>query len=136
MNDPEYKEWLQIFSERGFGNPRGEVGKGWWPLITSLLDDLKAMGFSEENLRINQVKEKFSGLRFYVSADSEHLGDVYITMTDRIHEAEHKSYLTCEACGQPGVMRDGGWYKTLCDTHANGRKPTSLEHKQYNFRPI
>lgn len=128
-NDEEYTEWLKLFSDRGFGNPRGEVRRGWWPLITSLLDDLKAMGFSEENLRINQTKEKLAGLRFYVSVDSEHLGTTYITMTDRIHEAEHQSYTTCEQCGQPGVMRGGGWYKTLCDEHANGRKPMTFEEQ-------
>ncbi|WP_086156260.1 hypothetical protein [Rhizobium sp. Kim5] len=28
---------------------------------------------------------------------------------------------TCERCGRPGVLRTGGWRKTLCDEHARGR---------------
>ncbi|WP_009996832.1 hypothetical protein [Rhizobium sp. Kim5] len=28
---------------------------------------------------------------------------------------------TCERCGRPGVLRTGGWHKTLCDEHAGSR---------------
>lgn len=127
MDDTEYKEWLHIFELYGFGDPHGEVGKGWWSLIAKLLNDLSSMGFSKENLRIIQVKEKLAGLRFYTNVISGKLtGEQAALVAGRIREAEYQSYVTCEVCGEPGVMRAGGWYKTLCDEHANGREPTSL----------
>jgi len=55
-----------------------------------------------------QVKEKFGGLRFYVSGgDNEVYG--MITM------AEAMSYVICEDCGKPGALHHrGGWLKTVC----------------------
>ncbi len=36
-------------------------------------------------------------------------------MSDIISYAEFKSYQICEACGQPGERRGGGWITTSCD---------------------
>jgi hypothetical protein len=58
--------------------------------------------------RASQIKEKFGGLRFYMT----HATD---KMYDLINEAERKSYTTCEVCGAPGEERGGGWIRTLCD---------------------
>lgn len=58
-----------------------------------------------------QVKEKFGGLRFYFSG-----GDDYIRGV--VDMAEEMSYTTCEVCGNAGKLRRGGWYRTLCDQHA------------------
>ena len=60
---------------------------------------------------IVQIKEKFAGLRFYVSGSN-----------DRIHSliefAERMSRCTCEKCGAPGELDDGtGWMKTHCKKH-------------------
>lgn len=55
-----------------------------------------------------QVKEKFSGLRFYMTNYNEEIEKL-------ISEAEELSYRTCEHCGVPGKQRSGGWIKTLCD---------------------
>jgi len=64
---------------------------------------------------IQDVKEKFGGLRFYVSGASD---KVY----NYIEFAEALSHRTCEECGAPGERRSGGWIKTLCDTHHKSRK--------------
>jgi hypothetical protein len=56
-----------------------------------------------------QVKEKFGGLRFYISNGD----DVVYGM---ISLAENLSYRTCEECGSPGTPRKGAWIRTLCDT--------------------
>ena len=56
-----------------------------------------------------QVKEKFGGLRFYMTLYNEDL-------ERDIAEAEKLASKTCESCGAPGKSRNGGWIKTLCDT--------------------
>lgn len=61
-----------------------------------------------------QIKEKFGGLRFYYNG-----GDDYIRGV--VSMAEEMSYVTCETCGKPGKLRQGGWYQTLCDEHGAGR---------------
>lgn len=58
-----------------------------------------------------QIKEKFGTLRFYY-----HGGDEVIDGMVRM--AESMSGVTCETCGNPGQMRNGGWVRTLCDKHA------------------
>lgn len=87
-----------------------QCGKGWESLVQPLL----AMA-AEQGAEVLQVKEKFGGLRIYVDGGNEKLQAA-------IEEAEKKSYRTCEECGQSGTTREGGWLRTLCDTHAEGRK--------------
>jgi hypothetical protein len=36
-------------------------------------------------------------------------------ISDVIQNAEHKSYDTCELCGEPGKTRGRGWITTQCD---------------------
>ncbi len=63
-----------------------------------------------------QVKEKFGGLRFYMTCGSDEIFDL-------ISEAEALSYKTCEECGKPGEERDTGWIHTHCDNcHENWDK--------------
>lgn len=88
-----------------------ECGPGWSSLYKPLMERCK-----EEGVEIHQIKEKFGGLRFYTGPCSEEL----MSAVDR---AEAKSYEICEECGQPGVLRQGGWIRTLCDEHAEGREP-------------
>jgi len=58
-----------------------------------------------------QVKEKFGGLRFYVTPATHKI-------FDRIHEVEEESFHICEVCGKPGKLRNKiPWWQTLCDTH-------------------
>jgi hypothetical protein len=59
---------------------------------------------------IQQVKEKFGGLRFYYSG-----GDEYIS--GLVSMAESVAGFTCEECGDHGEGRNGGWIRTLCDEH-------------------
>lgn len=83
-----------------------EVGKGWFPLIKQLIEDLIELGWNKE---ICQVKEKFGGLRFYIND-----GDYDILY--KISKAEDMSNRICEITGKDGRLRtDIGWYKTLCD---------------------
>jgi hypothetical protein len=65
-----------------------------------------------EQVVVDQVKEKFGGLRFYYTG-----GDDLIDGMVRM--AESMSEVTCEECGYPGTTRGGGWVRTLCDKHEN-----------------
>lgn len=88
---------------------------GWMPLIERLIQDLIALGWDR---RVDQVKEKFGGLRFYICEGSEE-------MHERIAVAEAESLKTCESCGAEGRRRgrEAGrhWVKTLCDA-CEGRR--------------
>ena len=88
-----------------------ECGKGWLKLIEPLIKECEEKGYT-----IGQIKEKYGGLRFYVHNCPEEF-------QDKIDVAEEQSYHTCDVCGEPGVLRGGGWLRTLCDTHAEGRQP-------------
>jgi hypothetical protein len=59
-----------------------------------------------------QVKQKFGGLRFYVS----HRTDAIL---QRIEAAQLESIRTCEVCGKPGKRREGNCIRTACDEHAS-----------------
>lgn len=59
---------------------------------------------------VDQVKEKFGGLRFYY-----HGGDDVVDGMVRMAEAW--ASVTCETCGEKGQRRHGGWVRTLCDKH-------------------
>ncbi len=88
-----------------------ELNEGWYPMIKELLEELIAMGW---NRKIYQIKEKLGGLRFY-AMDLPELGDALVA------KYETQSYKVCEKCGKAGVVREEkGWYKTLCDEHAEG----------------
>jgi hypothetical protein len=63
--------------------------------------------------KVTQCKEKFGGLRFYVTGTSDKNWDL-------IREAEKKSYGVCEETGsevEVGVWNDG-WVRTLCRKEA------------------
>lgn len=90
------------------------VGNGWVPLVLELHEKLVAINPGYE---IDQIKEKFGGLRYYVGPVGEEARKL-------IDEAEEKSFTICEVCGEPGVPRGGGWIKTLCNEHSkNEQKP-------------
>lgn len=87
------------------------VGPGWADIVGPLWDFCKAQ---TPPVMIEQVKEKWGGLRWYV-------GDAPGIVHKRIEEAEALSYTICEECGKPGKPRKGGWVKTLCDHCADNR---------------
>ena len=94
------------------------IGKGWWPLIEKLSETIQHHVDSMQRRRekcpqvvVQQVKEKFGTLRFYVEGSTEKQ-DNYIWF------AESMSARTCEECGAPGKLHTNGWHRTLCDHHA------------------
>ncbi len=127
-DDPEIREQIARGLYRGpcfvildaFGYDRDlarhSVGSGWASLIDEVFD-LRDRDFP--SVRIVQVKEKWGALTVYTAGD-EHDHPAFSEFLAAIRE---RSYYVCEECGAPGVLRGGGWYRTLCDAHAEGRAP-------------
>ena len=81
------------------------VGVGWKDFIENLYQA------KPNKTNVLQVKEKWGGLRFYISSAPEWYFDL-------IDYYEYKSYRTCEACGEKGKIReDLPWVRTLCNKH-------------------
>lgn len=64
-----------------------------------------------EWIRVQQIKEKFGGLRFYYDGGDDHISGM-------VSMAESWASVSCETCGNRGKQRNGGWIRTLCDEHA------------------
>jgi hypothetical protein len=87
--------------------------EGWWPIIKELDDALAKL---DPHYEVQQIKEKFGGLRYYCSLSEDVSDDVARAFYDLIETAEKKAAHTCENCGKPGFMTssNSGWLKTLC----------------------
>lgn len=90
------------------------VASGWYPILDELCGELVKAG---HKVVLEQCKEKFGGLRFYVSWEGD--DSPYAI----IRKFENKSYSVCEGCGKPGALRGGGWIRTLCNVCAEGKPP-------------
>jgi hypothetical protein len=92
-----------------------EVGDGWFGILNNLIigirdNDKKKGGWIT---KVTQIKEKFGGLRFYVTGTSDKNWAL-------IRNAEHKSYGVCEITGsevEVGTWNDG-WIRTICRKEA------------------
>lgn len=103
----------------------GTVGLGWLPLLEDLTKELVALGW---NRKLEQVKEKFGGLRFYISIDPEQSVDHFNKLQAVISNMEDKSHTICEDCGNPGTPRNGSWMRTLCNPCHDSRYIRSEWH--------
>lgn len=133
MSEEKYEEFvnkLQTEFPDMFVHPYGgvAVGEGWWPIIYSLCKNIQVhvdwmnrqkseynRGGGCAQVTIDQIKEKFGGLRFYYSG-GDAMVDGMVTM------AEAWAAHTCEECGDKGQVRSGGWIRTLCDKHEAERQ--------------
>ena len=105
------------------------IGKGWWVIVDALMgqiqwhidNSIKNNKWDLENDKTNvrpiiqqvtveQIKEKFGGLRFYYQGGDEYIHGL-------VSMAESWAGIACEECGGIGEGRSGGWIRTLCDKH-------------------
>jgi hypothetical protein len=92
---------------------------GWYPLVIATDQRLAEI---DAQYVVHQIKEKFGTLRYYCASSNDDLGsellDAFDVITD---DAERASAITCERCGEPGVLhRTRYWAKTLCNSCADG----------------
>jgi hypothetical protein len=139
-NDKDYETFVKKLEEtypKMFGQPYGgiAVGSGWWLIIEKLCESIQSHinwknqqfekyghGTEIPQVVVEQIKEKFGGLRFYYQG-----GDEYVNGMVRLAEAWADA--TCEVCGEPGKRRSGGWIRTLCDTHEEERQAIIRERQ-------
>ena len=119
--------WFRVSdndSQRSKNNPYRnipfiEVGEGWYNLLDNLLQEIQdyyaSKGISPDkiDIGISQIKEKFGGLRFYISDYEEETMDI-------IDKYEELSFEFCENCGADidpdKKIRIFGWIKSYCNT--------------------
>lgn len=93
------------------------VGPGWKGILKDSFAKLEAMGWQGG---VEQIKEKFGGLRMYILEETDGMEEI-------CYEAEMKSLSTCEHCGAPGKRHRGwGWLVTHChecNAKREGRAP-------------
>ncbi len=144
--EEQYDEFAKRMEEKYpemFSEPYGgfAVGAGWWPIIEALCRQIDSYTKWRNNTReallkdnphkhpipdavqqvvVQQVKEKFGGLRFYYNG-----GDEFIRGLETM--AEIWASCSCEECGKPGERRGGGWVRTLCDEHEAERQAKMKE---------
>jgi hypothetical protein len=117
-----------------FSQPYGgfAVGPGWWPILESLCANIQHYSDWKEKqgnfipqVAVEQIKEKFGGLRFYYIGGDD-------AVDGMVRMAESWASNTCEECGKPGQSRTGGWIKTLCDEHDAERQAQFKERFKNN----
>jgi hypothetical protein len=114
---------------------------GWRGILERLYATIDAELSPDEKARvwIVQQKEKFGGLRVYLSCapmrvdliDTDEVlsgympgvepDDLHRRLAPLVRSAEAESLRTCIRCGAPGQARSvRGWRLTLCDDHREG----------------
>lgn len=104
------------------------VGKGWYPILETLCSNIQSRidwaneqkekysrGDGCEQVVVEQIKEKFGGLRFYYQGGDDQIHGM-------VRMAEAWASVACEECGGIGTRRSGGWVRTLCDKHEAERQ--------------
>ena len=112
---------IPLFDKIGF-----EFNDGWTNLIYTLGEnitlycDLHGIPLP----KIQQIKEKFGTLRFYVNCDGNK------TIRAFVNQAEEDSETICEECGELGTLIcDDGCWKTVCPAHTPKNSITAEEFK-------
>jgi len=118
-----------------FDSWKNSVGPGWCVMVHPLLILADKYG-----LTVDQVKEKFGGLRFYWSGDVEQKEDengnksqdLRKWFDEMVKGAEGLSTHICEECGMPGKNGNHGsnWIRTLCPVHSAKRVAEAKERNK------
>ena len=108
-----FPKQIQDRVEAGMGCG-SSIGIGWLPMVVELDESLAKI---DPDYKIDQIKEKFGGLRFYISSDANRMREMY----DLIDIAEGKSFETCEMCGAAAerINNENGWMVVRCKEHSN-----------------
>ena len=94
-----------------------ECDSGWYDLINTLCQLINHYDKQQTNkpdykpVVVQQVKEKFGGLRFYYYGGDD-------IVAGMVAFAEAMSQQICETCGNKGKTNwKRSWVKTLCEKH-------------------
>lgn len=105
------ERWPDMFTNvrSGFWLPGG-----WEKIMWSACEELEPV-ITGTDFRVDQVKSKFGGLRFYV-------GNAPYEAVLIIDKVEELSSRTCAKCGMYGTRRGDRYISTLCATCAEASK--------------
>lgn len=139
MTDNDYDSFVEKLHQQYpemFSKPYGgvAVGPGWWPIIESLCSQIDSHlkhrnGLANQypdqhkpvpQVIVEQIKEKFGGLRFYYQGGDD-------TIYGMVRMAESWAGRSCEDCGNVGKRQGSGWVRTLCDFHIAEREALAAE---------
>jgi hypothetical protein len=93
-----------------------ECWKGWMPLIEVLSFKIFTLDINQV-MRVEQIKQKFAGLRYYITWINErpkYFKDIY----NLVNEYQNHSFEVCEVCGNSGDRvkeKEENYILTLCD---------------------
>ncbi|WP_426434092.1 hypothetical protein [Bradyrhizobium genosp. P] len=102
------------------------VDEGWRDLLERACVRIRtAVQADGGSLHVTQIMEKYGTLRFYWAGSLS--PEANARVEEAIDLAEARSAVTCEICGEPGVLYGGRWVTTRCANHAEGRRPVQSE---------
>lgn len=93
-------------------------GDGWYTLVDALCAEIRrhADEAGASVPVVQQVKEKYGSLRFYVAGADDWIHDL-------IWFADYLSGVICEECGASGYAIDADCYRTRCVAHGGKAPP-------------
>jgi hypothetical protein len=98
-----------------------DIPDGWVDLVVELDKKLNEI---QPDYSLDQVKEKWGGLRYYLTSEND-------AMSKLVEEYEKKSLETCEVCGKAGrPCHSRGWIATRCSAHQEDRMPCKKETEE------
>lgn len=110
-----YPDEIKERIEKGMGC-HSYIGKGWYDLVIKLDADIAKLC---PDYRIDQIKEKFGTLRFYIGGVPTDVFDEIYALINKVEEA---SGSICDVCGKTGkTIGINGWMLTRCDKHATNQ---------------
>jgi len=98
---------------------------GWYGLTLPIIEEVRRYNelHPDNEICIDQIKEKFGTLRIYLSHVPNYLKKM-------ICKAEYESGYICEICGARGSNEEiNGWYMTLCDEHRKAKLEAEGDHE-------
>lgn len=88
---------------------------GWAGMLYALRNYLETLS---QSIHVDQVKEKFGGLRFYFHVETDIDSDDFNGIQDAVDAIESMSYTTCYVCPSRATHQgEGYWVRWFCDEH-------------------
>lgn len=117
-----------------------DLPSGWFTIVDNLckeINDILKESYAKFPLtkdnspfQVEQIKEKFGGLRFYFTVDTndKDLGYVIQLLVDN---AEDKTYEVCMVTGKPGKLcKKGSHFATFCEEVRIKNEYRELDNRQ------
>jgi len=114
-----------------YGKVGLSVKEGWFNLLDDLGSEIIEKIKKTKEFKVLQIKEKFGTLRFYVKIEAE--TDLKKEIMNSIHNAEKRSSIICEICGDENAkqyVNQNLHQYTACDKHIEDNSYTPVEYQQ------